>query len=381
MESYQRLCASSDIVVVEGAGSSSEVNLRDGDIANMCFALEARVPVVLVADIDRGGAIASIVGSHILASDEERALLKGYVVNKFRGDPALFTPALDIIADRTGLASLGVVGWFEKSALLPAEDAVVLERASRRESDAAKTKKIKISVISLPRISNFDDFDPLAAESDVELSFVKPGEALRGDINLVIIPGTKSTVADLEFIRSQGWDTDIAAHVRRGGSVLGICGGYQIMGREIRDPDAVETTDARTVQGLGLLDVITVMEPHKVLRKFSEVTQNGIAISGYEIHAGRTTGPSAERPMLIRNGVPEGATGADGLCLGCYIHGLFTSDDYRARFLSAFRGGGDENSPSLRYESKVDEVLDDLAEHLERSLDIPKIARISELEV
>ena len=379
MESYWRLCAVSDIVVVEGAGSSSEVNLREGDIANMGFALHADVPVLLVADIDRGGAIASLVGAHALATKAERGITRGYIVNKFRGDPALFTPALDIIRAHTGLRSFGIMRWFDAARLLPAEDAVALERAV----DGSKPGfgVIKICVLTLSRISNFDDFDPLAAERGVELIFVKPGDAIPGDARLVIVPGTKSTIADLEFIRAQGWDIDLAAHVRRGGYVLGICGGYQIMGREISDPDGVESDIPRTAPGLGLLDVDTVMEPEKVLRKFRATTDDGTVVAGYEIHAGRTAGPATARPLLRLDGVPEGAVGNDDRCCGCYIHGLFTSDAYRRQFLEKISGGVWSGGDAPGYEDRVDRVLDDLAAAVERDLDVDGIVRIAGLEV
>lgn len=379
MESYERLCAASDIVVVEGAGSSSEVNLREGDIANMGFALHAGVPVLLVADIDRGGAIASLVGAHALATEEERSITQGYIVNKFRGDEALFTPALDIIRAHTGLRSLGIMRWFDAARLLPAEDAVALERPADPFTSGADAGKIKICVLTLSRISNFDDFDPLAAEPGVELVFVKPGDAMPGDARLVIIPGTKSTIADLEFARAQGWDVDLVAHVRRGGHVLGICGGYQIMGREISDPDAVESDEPQTVPGLGLLDVDTVMEPEKVLRKFSATTDGGTVVAGYEIHAGRTAGPDAERPLLRLDGVPEGAVGSDGRCCGCYIHGLFTSDGYRRQFLGKISGHAWDEGDAPGYEDRVDRVLDDLAAAVERDLDVEEIMRIAGL--
>ena len=379
MESYERLRASADIVVVEGAGSSSEVNLREGDIANMGFALHAQVPVLLVADIDRGGAIASLVGAHVLATEAERAVTRGYIVNKFRGDPGLFTPALEIIRAHTGLDSLGVVRWFGEARLLPAEDAVALER-NEAEGECGERAKIRICVLALSRISNFDDFDPLAAEEGVSLSFVKPGEAIPGNSHLVIIPGTKSTIADLEFIRSQGWDVDLAAHARRGGHVLGICGGYQIMGTEIADPEAVESGEPRSAAGLGLLDVRTVMEPEKVLRKFSARTDGGVCVSGYEIHAGRTSGSDTARPMLCLDGVPEGAVGADGRSYGCYVHGLFTSDAYRRRFLERFAPQRGSCAAPLAYEERIERILDRLAAQLERDLNVEEIMRIAGLE-
>jgi adenosylcobyric acid synthase len=238
---------------------------------------------------------------------------------------------------------------------------------------------IKIYVLGFSRISNFDDFDPLAAESDGELSYVRPGTAIPGDGDLVILPGTKSTIGDLDFLRAQGWDVDIAAHLRRGGRVLGICGGYQMLGREVSDPDAVENPEPSTAPGLGLLDVVTVMEPRKTLRRFTAHTQHGDEVTGYEIHMGATRGPGAETPMFKLDGVPEGAFSADGHTMGCYIHGLFTSDSYRARFLSAFRGGGHADAELLMYGKQIDDTLDELATHIENSVNMEELAKIAGL--
>jgi adenosylcobyric acid synthase len=377
LESFGRLCGEADIVIVEGAGSCSEVNLRNGDIANMGFALAANVPVVLVADIDRGGVIASIVGSYVLSGEDERALLRGCVINKFRGDRRLFEPALGIIGSHTGLRCYGVMSWFEDASRLPAEDSLGIPKEGPATSGGGG--RIRICVLALPRISNFDDFDPLAAESDVDLCFIKPGEAIPGDARLVILPGTKSTAADLEFIRRQGWDIDISAHVRRGGSVLGICGGFQMLGREIADPDAIESPEPAVMPGLGLLDVSTVMGPAKVLRRFVSATQEGIKVSGYEIHAGRTYGPGMERPMMmLLGGVPEGAVSPDGKICGCYIHGLFTSDGYRDKFLSEFRGG--ETHSGLRYSAEIDRTLNALADRVREELDVKALAETAGLE-
>jgi adenosylcobyric acid synthase len=378
MGSFGRLSDTADVVIVEGAGSISEVNLRDGDIANMGFAAAAQVPVVLVADIDRGGAIASIVGSYLLLPDEEKPLLRGYIINKFRGDYEIFRPAEKIIAEHTGLPCLGAVPWFEGASILPAEDSLALENGKSGKTASGKT--IKIYVLGLSRISNFDDFDPLASEPDVSLSFIRPGSPVPGDGDLVIIPGTKSTIADLGFIKKQGWDIDIAAHIRRGGMVVGICGGYQILGREISDPYGIENPRPATVTGLGLLDVTTVMSPEKTLKRFKAVTNDNMEISGYEIHLGVTSGPGTDRPMLYLNGVPEGAFRGDGLAAGCYIHGLFTNDAYRAKFLSRFRGGDGFGMAALCYENEVDRALDELSYLMAGSLDMKAIAKIAGLE-
>ncbi len=369
LESFARLGAGADLVLVEGAGSASEVNLRRGDIANMGFAEAAEVPVVLVGDIDKGGVIASLVGTHALLDDGERDRLAGYLVNKFRGDKALFAPALDIIRDRTGLDCLGVVRWFADAHLLPAEDAMALERPRpRTDGDGA----IRIAVPRLSRIANFDDLDPLAAEPDVRLDMVPPGRALPGDADLVILPGSKATLADLAVLRAEGWDVDLAAHRRRGGWILGLCGGYQMLGRRVADPDGIEGP-AGAADGLGLLDVETVLVPSKTLAEVEGVELGtGAAVRGYEMHMGRTDGPDRARPMLrleAANGMrDDGARSADGRVAGCYLHGLFAGDGFRAAFLAALGGHG--RAAELAYEAQVEAVLDRLADHLAEDLDL-----------
>ncbi|MEL6685225.1 MAG: cobyric acid synthase, partial [Pseudomonadota bacterium] len=256
LESFRRIGAERDLVIVEGAGSPAEVNLRAGDIANMGFASAADVPVVLIGDIDRGGVIAQLVGTHAVLPPADEALIKGFAINKFRGDPTLFAEGMEIIADRTGWAPLGIIPWFADAWKLPAED--VMDIANR------KGGAIKIAVPRLNRIANFDDLDPLTATPDVTVEIIEAGRPLPGDADLVIIPGSKSTIADLAHFRAQGWDVDLTAHIRRGGHVLGICGGYQMLGTEIVDTDGIEGAPA-TVPGLGLLEVRTVMVPEKRL--------------------------------------------------------------------------------------------------------------------
>lgn len=369
LDSYHRLAVGAGLVVVEGAGSAAEVNLRAGDIANMGFAAAADLPVILVVDIDRGGAIAAIVGTVAVLPEDERARLKGYVINRFRGDPALFTPALDVIAAHTGLPCLGIVPWFAEAALLPAEDSASLGKAA-----AATGRALRIAVPRLPCIANFDDFDPLAAEPDVSLEMIAPGRALPGDADLVILPGSKATIADLAFLRAQGWDIDLAAHVRRGGRVLGICGGFQMLGRSIADPLGVEGPPGAVAPGLGLLEVETVMTGDKVLCDSAGHDENGHPVRGYEMHMGRTTGPDAARPLLTLEGRPEGARSADGRVAGCYLHGLFASDPFRAAFLDSLRPG---RTPGAAWEPQIEAILDRLAAHLDRALDIAAIERIA----
>jgi adenosylcobyric acid synthase len=343
----------------------------------MGFAMAADVPVALVADIDRGGAIASIVGSWYILPKDERLMLRGYVMNKFRGDIAVLEPAIGIIERECGLSCFGVLQWFEGAARFPAEDSLALTSGTGLGQVRKGVRRIKVYVLGLSRISNFDDFDPLEAEEDVDLSYVRPGTAVPGDGDLIIIPGTKSTIGDLEFLRAQKWDIDIKAHLNRGGRVLGICGGYQMLGREVSDPHGVENPEPLTVPGLGLLDVVTIMEPRKTLRRFTADTQHGDKITGYEIHMGSTQGPGTEKPMFLLDGVPEGAFSPDEHSLGCYIHGLFTSDSYRARFLSIFRGGEGVGVERMMYESRIETTLDELADHIEKYINFEKLAEIA----
>lgn len=367
LDSFRRLSAEAELVLVEGAGSAAEVNLRAADIANMGFAEAADVPVVLVGDIDRGGVLAQVVGTHVLLPEAERARVAGYLINKFRGDPALFDPALEIISDRTGWAPFGVVPWFHRARELPAEDAMALDQTA-----APGNGRVKVAVLRLSRVANFDDFDPLAAEPDVALTWVQPGEAVPGDADMVIIPGSKATLADLAFLRAQGWDIDIAAHLRRGGRVVGICAGYQMLGRAVRDPEGIEGPPGEA-PGLGLLDVETVMQGPKTLREAAgEECGSGLPVAGYEMHMGVTTGPDRARPWLTLAGQPDGAVSADGRVRGCYLHGLFGADAFRRALLGL-------SGPALDYAAGVDAALDALADHLEASVTVAALAEAAGL--
>jgi adenosylcobyric acid synthase len=362
LESYQVLGREADLVLIEGAGSPAEVNLRAGDIANMGFAEAADLPVVLVGDIERGGVIAALVGTHALLEPAERRLLRGYLVNKFRGDSRLFDDAHAVIEARTGMRGYGVVPWFEQARLLPAEDALGLEE---RSSDG--TGAIRIAVPRLRRMANFDDLDPLAAEPDVALRIVPPGEPLPGDADLVILTGSKATIADLEDFRAQGWDIDLAGHIRRGGAVLGLCGGFQMLGRRLADPDGIERPPGEA-EGLGLLDFETVLAGAKRLEAVrGRELASGLPVEGYEMHIGRTSGPALASPMLDLAGRPDGAVSADGRVLGCYVHGLFAADGFRHAFLSRLRPRA---ASGLVFEQQIEQTLDALASHLEASVDI-----------
>ena len=370
LESFEKLGREADLVLVEGAGSPAEVNLRTGDIANMGFAEAADLPVVLVGDIDRGGVIAALVGTHALLEPAERQRLHGYLINKFRGDPALFDDAHPVIAARTGMRNYGVVPWFEQARLLPAEDALDLEERSSRGTGA-----IRIAVPRLRRAANFDDLDPLAAEPDVELRIVPPGEALP-DADLVILTGSKATIADLEDFRAQGWDIDLAGHVRRGGAVLGICGGLQMLGRRLADPEGIEGPPGET-EGLGLLDFETVLAGAKHLEAVrGRELASGLPIAGYEMHVGRTCGPALATPMLDLDGRPDGAVSADGRIMGCYVHGLFAADAFRHAFLARLRP---RHASGLVFEQQIEQTLDALADHLEASIDVDGLLALARL--
>jgi adenosylcobyric acid synthase len=366
LDSFAQLAREADIVLVEGAGSPAEINLRAGDIANMGFAAAADVPVVLVGDIDRGGVIASLAGTHLVLEPDERARVRGFVINKFRGDVSLFDPGLAAVTRLTGWPSLGVVPWLPRAAWLPAEDAVDLDRAH----PSASSRVIAVPVLA--RIANVADLDPLGMEPSVKLVFVRPGEPIPGNADVVILPGSKSTVGDLAFLRTQGWDIDIKAHVRRGGHVLGLCGGYQMLGRTIADPEGIEGP-AATVEGLGLLDISTVMIADKSTRLVQGIhSATGTPVEGYEIHLGRSEGRDCERPVVTIDGRPDGASTADGRVQGTYVHGLFTGDVFRKAWLAHLG-----IASSLAYASQIESALDALADHLEAHMDIDAILSIA----
>jgi adenosylcobyric acid synthase len=356
LQSYARLRSDADLVIVEGAGSPAEINLRRGDIANMGFARAADVPVVLVGDIDRGGVIASIVGTRVVLEMEDAAMIRGFLINKFRGDPALFADGYAEIERRSGWRGLGVVPWLAAARRLPAEDAVVLDRTHHADGDTV------VAVPMLSRIANFDDFDPVLHEPGVRLAMVPPGEPLPANADLIVIPGTKATIADLAFLRAQGWEIDIAAHIRRGGRVLGICGGYQMLGETIADPDGVEGV-AETVRGLGHLPVATTLTGDKRLTEVSGVAvAGGAPFRGYEIHVGRSVARAGTTPLLrLADGGTDGAMSADGRVAGCYVHGLFDHPAQRAAWL----GRSDGIDQAQRVDAALDELAAGLAEHID----------------
>ncbi|HTZ34587.1 MAG TPA: cobyric acid synthase [Stellaceae bacterium] len=373
LDAFARLSAGADLVLVEGAGSPAEINLRAGDIANMGFAEAADLPVALVGDIERGGVIAQLVGTHALLAEDERARLVGYIVNKFRGDRSLFDGGIVAIGARTGLACFGVVPWFEHAHLLPAEDSMALQKIplpqageGAQPSEAGAGRPIRIAVPLLPHIANFDDLDPLRAEPDVALTLVRPGAALPADAALVILPGSKATLADLAALRREGWDIDLLAHRRRGGRVLGICGGYQMLGRSLADPDGIEGAPG-SAAGLGLLEIDTVLGPEKRLdAAHGTELASGAAVRGYEMHVGVTTGPGLARPMLRLGARDDGAVSGDGRVAGCYLHGLFAGGAFRRAYLARLGAAGS----GLDHDDLVEDTLDRLAEHCAAHLDL-----------
>jgi adenosylcobyric acid synthase len=369
LDSFARLRNEADIVLVEGAGSAAEVNLRDNDIANMGFARAADVPVVLIGDIDRGGVIASLAGTKAVIGPEDAALICGFIVNKFRGDAALFAAGMERIAELTGWAALGLVPFFPAARMLPAEDALALEQSRMAKPQA----RVRIAVPILPHIANFDDLDPLDAEPSVEVVRVRPGSAIPGDADLIVLPGSKATIADLAALRAAGFDIDITAHRRRGGIVLGLCGGYQMLGRTIADPDGIEGPPGK-VDGLGILDVTTTLSAEKRLESARGTTSDSAPFAGYEMHMGVTEGLDRARPFArLADGTPDGAVSADGRVIGTYIHGLFADDRQREAWLARLGAG----PAHIAYDDLVEQTLDALAAHLAAHIDLDRLLRLS----
>ena len=366
MESFERLAGAHDVVFVEGAGSAAETNLRHRDIANMGFARRAEIPVCLLADIDRGGVIAAVVGTNAVLDPDDSAMITGFAINKFRGDPGLFADGVRTIVRHTGWPCRGIIPWLEAARRLPPEDGMALNQGSST-GPRSGDDRIRIVAPMLSRVANFDDMDPLRMEPAVHFSFVPPGTPLPRDADVVVLLGTKSTLGDLAFLRSQGWDHDILAHARGGGRVLGLCGGYQMLGRRVRDPRGVDGP-AGEASGLALLDVETDMLGEKSVREMTGTcARSSVPLSGYEIHMGKTTGPDTARPFALLERGPDGAVSADGRIEGSYLHGLFSGDSFRSGWLENVRGGG---SSGLAYDAAVEQALDDIADSLEAALDL-----------
>ncbi|MEO0378995.1 MAG: cobyric acid synthase [Pseudomonadota bacterium] len=362
LDSFNRLKSQHDLVLVEGAGSPAEVNLRPGDIANMGFARAADCPVILAGDIDRGGVIAQIVGTKAVIDAGDAAMIAGFVINRFRGDPRLFDDGYAMISDHTGWRGFGVVPWFADAWKLPSEDALDIATPQRAAG-------LHIVCLKLSRIANFDDLDPLAQEPGVRLTMLHAGQPLPADTDVVIIPGSKSTMGDLAFLKRQGWDEDVRAHHRRGGHVLGICGGFQMLGQSVDDSDGIEGPPGKT-DGIGLLDIETMMTGDKRLTTVSALhLPTDQSFDGYEIHIGRSAGPDRSRPFARINGQDEGAISADGRVAGSYLHGMFRDDGFRAAWLAGF----DVAAGDTAYSQTVEATLDLLADHLEAHLDVAQL--------
>jgi adenosylcobyric acid synthase len=369
LESFERLSAACDLLLVEGAGSASEINLRQGDIANMGFARAANVPVILLADIERGGVIAQIVGTRSVIDPADAQIIAGFLINKFRGDPSLFADGMGQIEQLTGWPSLGLIPFCPEAAQLPEEDSLGLFRR-----EAAGSGVITIAVPVLPGIANFDDLDPLYLEPGVRVVMVKSGRPLPAEASLVILPGSKTTIADLAAFRCEGWDIDLYAHVRHGGHVFGICGGYQMLGKVILDPLGLEGPPGEA-HGLGLLDIETVLGGEKVLSPVHGISAaDNVPFDGYEMHLGRTIGPDCSRPVVhISDGRADGARSANGRVSGCYVHGLFAHPAQRSGLLARLGGKGS----NILYEETIEAALDAVASHLEAHIELGRLLSIA----
>ena len=368
LESFNILAQNHDLILVEGAGSPAETNLRMGDLANMGFAEAANIPTLLVGDIHRGGVIASIIGTLAVLDSDDQSRIKGFIINKFHGDPNLFDEGKAFIENRLNLICLGVIPHFINAHKLPAEDAVALE-----DMVTTNVKDLNIYVLRLPRIANFDDVDPLRLEEGVAVHFLSAGQPLPADATLVILPGSKSTIADLAALKNNGWDIDLKAHVRRGGKVLGICGGYQMLGKRLHDPQGLEG-QVGSVEGLGLLDVETTLLPTKTTTQTQAIhALSGQLINAYEIHLGKTTGPDCERLFAQTPDGAEGAMSVDGSVIGTYLHGCFSNDGFRRAFLRSLG----VKSFGLAYDHTIETTLDELADHLEKHLNVDQILTLA----
>jgi adenosylcobyric acid synthase len=362
LDSYARLAAQYEAVIVEGAGSPAEINLREGDIANMGFAEAVDCPVILVADIDRGGVFAHLVGTLALLSASERARVKGFVINRFRGDLSLLKPGLDWLEQETGKPVLGVLPYLH-GLHIDAEDAIpALEgRGARWEGE-----KLRVVVPVTPRISNHTDLDPLRYHPAVEMHLVGPGQAIP-PADLIILPGSKNVRADLAFLRAQGWESAIRRHLRYGGKLIGLCGGFQMLGRSIADPHGIEG-EPGTSPGLGWLEIDTVLEPEKQLRQVTgRLCLDDAMLTGYEIHAGITRGAGLTRPAARLEWGPDGAISPDDQVLGTYVHGLFDHPEACAALLSwaGLKDGPPAPDMAWLREQGIERLADNVEEHLD----------------
>lgn len=376
LESHSRLADRYEKIIVEGAGSPAEINLREGDIANMGFAEAVDCPVILIADIDRGGVFAHLVGTLALLSESEQNRIVGFVINRFRGDISLLQPGLEWLEEKTGKPVLGVLPYLH-GLHLEAEDALV-ETPAKAETDI----NIKIIVPALPRISNHTDFDLLRLHPQVDFEFIGPNRAIP-PTDLVILPGSKSVRSDLQFLREQGWDQVIRKHLRYGGKLLGICGGFQMLGQKIHDPEGLEGLGG-SCDGLGLLDFETILEPEKQLHgvRGEIIFRTGAqGVTGYEIHCGISRGGAMERPFAKISGTDgrekfDGAVSEDGQIIGTYLHGVFNEESAQEILLpwaGLEAGSGQRGIELLDYRKICEEGINRLADACEEHLDMKKI--------
>lgn len=373
LESFTRLSTQYNTIIVEGAGSPAEINLRENDIANMGFAEAVDCPVILIADIDRGGVFAHLVGTLALLSESEQARIKGFVINRFRGDIALLQSGLDWLEQHTGKPVLGVLPYLH-GLHLEAEDALPRDPISVKN---AETGRMKIIVPVLPRISNHTDFDPLRLHPQVDLIFIGPGENIP-PADLIILPGSKSVRDDLTWLRKQGWEEAIFRHLRYHGKLIGICGGFQMLGKQIHDPHALESSPGST-EGLGLLEMETLLEPEKQLRNVQgKLSLNNTPVSGYEIHAGTTKGNALNTPAIHLTHGTDGAISNDNQVLGTYVHGLFECDDACNTLLN---WAGLQKPQQVDYFGLREAAIDRLATAVEQHLDTNKLLKMLNLVV
>lgn len=363
MESFAILQQQYDTVLIEGAGSPAEINLRENDIANMGFAEEADVPVIIVADIDRGGVFAHLYGTLALLSESEQQRVKGFVINRFRGDISLLQSGLDWLEQKTGKPVIGVLPYLHGFDL-EAEDAINVEQV------IGETSRLNVVVPILPRISNHTDFDALRVNPDINFRYVANGQRM-DNADLVILPGSKAVRSDLEYLRSQGWDTDIQRHIRLGGKVMGICGGYQMLGEWIHDPLGIESTAGSSV-GLGYLQVDTELKPHKTLTNVQGTLTLGdqtSTVSGYEIHAGITS-TCGSAPIALDSSTVDGAISDCNQVFGSYLHGIF--DDPQAAN-TIFRWAGAGNVAQADHKANQQRAIDRIADAIEQHLDLKQL--------
>lgn len=374
IDSYNTLSSNHDLILVEGAGSPAEINLRKGDIANMGFATELGIPTLIIGDIDRGGVIASIVGTNVILSEKDKNNIVGFIINKFRGDASLFENGIQEIQKRTSWDFYGLVPFYNDACYLPAEDSHDLDKVLINSIDPSHNINIAIPIMN--KISNFDDLDPLRIQKNINLVFIRPNEALPEDTDIVLLIGSKSTIKDMLELKANGWDKQIINCHKKGGIIIGLCGGYQMLGKMIHDPEKIESSQSKC-QGLGLLDITTIMKKDKIVNKVSgRHIQTDSSINGYEIHLGQTEGPDCSQPLFYLNGRFDGATSMDKRVYGTYLHGFFHNKEliqWLYRLLNKEIG----NSQIIDYEKHLNKNLDNLSDHLEKCIDWEQVLKTS----